>query len=79
MVYGLLHWKIREKVPRESVTSYNELLKQARLAEETFVPAEPKPIETGFKDKKRCSYCKNLEDLIYSFGRFLVSMTNIDI
>lgn len=58
MVYGLLHRKIREKVPRDKINSFNELLTQARLAEETFdVSCENKD---AVPSKKRCNYCNHL-------------------
>lgn len=58
MVYGLLHRKVREKVPRDSINNFNELLVQARLAEETFdVVSESKDSITP---KKRCNYCNHL-------------------
>ncbi|XP_074034509.1 activity-regulated cytoskeleton associated protein 1-like [Leptinotarsa decemlineata] len=61
MVYGLLHRRIREKVPRDEVSSFEELLTQSRLAEETFDSTpETKLSEDGHsKNKKRCSYCHN--------------------
>ncbi|KAG5887544.1 hypothetical protein JTB14_000400 [Gonioctena quinquepunctata] len=37
MVYGFLHVKIREKGPRDQVTTFSDLLSKARLAEEIFI------------------------------------------
>ncbi|KAK4876523.1 hypothetical protein RN001_009029 [Aquatica leii] len=37
MVYGLLNYKIREKIPRDAVTTFQQLLAKARLAEETLI------------------------------------------
>ncbi|XP_030750795.1 activity-regulated cytoskeleton associated protein 1-like [Sitophilus oryzae] len=37
MIYGLLHKRIREKVPRDKVPTFNELLKECGMVEETFV------------------------------------------
>ncbi|CAG9771273.1 unnamed protein product [Ceutorhynchus assimilis] len=60
MVYGLIHRQISEKVPRDKVQSFQELLTQARLAEETFEsPDVSKITGTEFKGQKRCVYCKN--------------------
>lgn len=36
MIYGHLHRRIREKVPRDKVKTFSELLTQCRLVEETF-------------------------------------------
>ncbi|KAG5873264.1 hypothetical protein JTB14_013175 [Gonioctena quinquepunctata] len=40
MVYGLLNVKIREKVPKDQVTTFTDLLSRARLADETFVDSD---------------------------------------
>uniref|UniRef100_A0AAR5P2T7 CCHC-type domain-containing protein n=1 Tax=Dendroctonus ponderosae TaxID=77166 RepID=A0AAR5P2T7_DENPD len=63
MIYGLLHRRVREKVPRDKVSSFEELLTQARLAEETFeapVYRQEDNRSLATKDKfVRCTYCKN--------------------
>ncbi|CAG9769177.1 unnamed protein product [Ceutorhynchus assimilis] len=61
MVYGLIHIRqIHEKVPRDKVHSFQDLLTQARLAEETFKsPDVSKITGTEFKGQKRYVYCKN--------------------
>ncbi|XP_044766226.1 uncharacterized protein LOC123322348 [Coccinella septempunctata] len=60
MVYGLLNRRIREKLPRDQVKTFNELLQNSRLIEETF---ERKIVSKDFKDtqkRARCQYCKNM-------------------
>ncbi|KAH1001315.1 hypothetical protein HUJ05_009646 [Dendroctonus ponderosae] len=63
MIYGLLHRRVRGKVPRDKVSSFEELLTQARLAEETFeapVYRQEDNRSLATKDKfVRCTYCKN--------------------
>lgn len=63
MIYGLLHKNIREKCSRDSITSFNELLCQARLIEESFERnIELETSSTVSKDnykRVRCKYCKN--------------------
>lgn len=63
MIYGLLHRRVREKVPRDKVASFEELLTQARLAEETFditVSRYEDNHTSAAKEKPvRCAYCKN--------------------
>ncbi|XP_048001587.1 activity-regulated cytoskeleton associated protein 2-like [Leguminivora glycinivorella] len=56
MVHGSLHKKIREKVLREMVTSFDDLLTAAQSAEELF-DTKPQPAAKG---RIRCSYCKNI-------------------
>lgn len=69
MVYGLLHAKVREKVPRDAVTSFNELLSKARIAEESFnfedifeTSGELNESKNDIKRKlrPRCAFCKNI-------------------
>uniref|UniRef100_V5I885 Retrovirus-related Pol polyprotein from transposon 17.6 n=1 Tax=Anoplophora glabripennis TaxID=217634 RepID=V5I885_ANOGL len=63
MVYGLLHKRIREKVPRDKVTTFNELLTESRLIEELFDKTFDKIMDSSDKDsskRPRCAYCKNL-------------------
>ncbi|KAJ8963599.1 hypothetical protein NQ314_005498 [Rhamnusium bicolor] len=59
MVYGLLNKKIREKVPRDKIETFTELLKEARSIEEFF----DQNITCEQRDtikRPRCAYCKNL-------------------
>ncbi|KAJ8952036.1 hypothetical protein NQ317_010588 [Molorchus minor] len=58
MVYGLLHRRIREKVTRDSVTTFTELLQKCRLVEETFEVNTRPPIEQKDNKRPRCQYCK---------------------
>lgn len=59
MVYGLLHRRIREKVPRDKTKTFSELLTECRLAEETFEqnPHYNKP-HTTQREKVKCSFCR---------------------
>lgn len=60
MIYGLLHRRIRKRLPRESVETFSELLKRAKSIEQ--------PLEENIRDGKtsnapdkkriRCGYCK---------------------
>lgn len=63
MVYGLLHRRIREKLSRNKINNFNELLSQARLVEETFERTDSRNEKTNVhadKDKRpRCLYCRN--------------------
>lgn len=57
MIYGLLHKRIREKVPRDKIRTFNELLKECRMVEETFVDHFDRPSN----DKRpKCRFCKYL-------------------
>lgn len=57
MVYRLLHRRVREKVSRESLSTFTELLRNCRLVEETFVTDTRVPVK--HKEKQlRCQYCK---------------------
>lgn len=62
MVYGLLHRKIREKVPRDKVASFSELLTHARLAEETFdVSSEPTAYNDSGQSKNAVRFVNTLD------------------
>ncbi|KAJ8915338.1 hypothetical protein NQ315_008224 [Exocentrus adspersus] len=57
MVYGLLHKRIREKVTRDEITTFTDLLKKCRLAEETFTDHfDDKPADASKRIK--CNFCK---------------------
>ncbi|KAJ8914933.1 hypothetical protein NQ315_016087 [Exocentrus adspersus] len=59
MVYGLLHCRIREKVPRDSVSTFTELLKKCRHIEETSFPRDnTSSMEQKANKRPRCHYCK---------------------
>lgn len=46
MIYGLLNWRIKERVPRDSIGSIDELLKLARSAEDAIEDARTEiPLE----------------------------------
>lgn len=69
MVYGLLAYSIRKKVPREKFSTFSELIDLAREVEET--KAE-KPKRNDVKSEKppkqeirpRCKYCKNFDHVM---------------
>lgn len=57
MVYGQLHPRLKEKVTRESVTSFDSLLSAATNAEQLF----HEELQYGKKNKplkRRCLYCR---------------------
>ncbi|KAJ8940962.1 hypothetical protein NQ318_010363 [Aromia moschata] len=72
MVYGLLHLKIRERVPRDSLSNFEDLINEARKVEVTLqeikmIPtsSQGKPVPSKVpgdpsksKSKKQCTYCK---------------------
>ncbi|KAJ8953319.1 hypothetical protein NQ318_012113 [Aromia moschata] len=72
MVYGLLHLKIRERVPRDSLSNFEDLINEARKVEVTLqeikmIPtsSQGKPVPSKVpgdpsksKAKKQCTYCK---------------------
>lgn len=68
MIYGLLRYGIRDRVPRSSVTSFAELLRKAREVEISFEErnsqrklqtADPKEERVAKKPRVRCEYCRN--------------------
>lgn len=69
LIYGLLSLEIRKRIPRDSVTTFHELLVKARHVE--LVHLEAKQLnghhalkvngnngETGATKKERCSFCR---------------------
>ena len=58
MIYGLLHRRIKEKVPRGVVKTFNDLLKECRLAEETFNDYFENKDTDPSKPRIKCSFCK---------------------
>lgn len=44
MVYGLLHHRIRDKVPRDKVVDFKSLIEAARVAEQTLHEKKNKPL-----------------------------------
>jgi hypothetical protein len=61
MVYGLLNVRIRERIPRDKVTSFTELLDMARGVEETFAEKREPTSEPKTATIVRCAYCKNAD------------------
>lgn len=62
MLYGLLTLAVRDKVPRESVNSFADLLTKARLvnsARTNPVTQEITPHQTK-RTKNRCQFCRNV-------------------
>lgn len=64
MVYGLLNRRIREKVPRDGVRSFNDLLRECRRMEETFMErfenkndTKTSPSTESPKPRLKCSFC----------------------
>ncbi|XP_023019335.2 LOW QUALITY PROTEIN: activity-regulated cytoskeleton associated protein 1-like [Leptinotarsa decemlineata] len=57
--FGLLNRRIREKVPREKMKTFSELLTNSRLIEETFDRSD-KIVTKDTKDTQRRQYCKNI-------------------
>ncbi|KAJ8983159.1 hypothetical protein NQ317_016258 [Molorchus minor] len=72
MVYGLLHLKIRERVPRDNLEDFEDLINEARKAEVTLLEIKRTPDPSQVKSttvrqsgdspkpkfKKQCTYCK---------------------
>ncbi|XP_047985391.1 uncharacterized protein LOC125225628 [Leguminivora glycinivorella] len=58
MVYGTLHRRIREKVPRESVLSFDALLEAAQSVELLLDDEVPAPTVPKRKERIRCHYCR---------------------
>lgn len=73
MVYGLLHRRIRQKIRRDEVQSFDNLLKLARVAaevdEEDQQDVRPRtrrglgPIAEEKKERPRCKFCRNFGHL----------------
>lgn len=67
MVYGLLKPQIRDRIPREKISTFSELLSKARDVEPHTTNKENKPPNalpnngTGkAKPRVRCQFCRNL-------------------
>lgn len=60
MIYGLLHKKIREKIPRDKVSDFSELLDSARLIEETFQDSYSLKDSQEPPKRPRCAYCRTV-------------------
>jgi hypothetical protein len=68
MVYGQLHLRIRERVPRSAINSFEDLLRLTRSAEEILLEKEPCRVENSERVPKvglretfhrlRCEFCK---------------------
>lgn len=59
MVYGLLHHRIRERVPRDRIKTFMELIEATRVVEQTlFHKKNSNPVQAN-KKKLQCTYCKN--------------------
>ncbi|KYB29879.1 hypothetical protein TcasGA2_TC034535 [Tribolium castaneum] len=70
VVYGLLRHKIRDKIPRSDIGSFNELLNRARAIEENEKESAAGPVKSqktngtttvkanGGKNRARCSFCR---------------------
>ncbi|KAK5641300.1 hypothetical protein RI129_009847 [Pyrocoelia pectoralis] len=58
MFYGLLNWKIRDRIPRDSVIDFSQLLQEARTVEDNFHERSA-DVQVQL-DKPRCGFCKNL-------------------
>ncbi|XP_072384614.1 activity-regulated cytoskeleton associated protein 2-like [Diabrotica undecimpunctata] len=59
MVYGLLHRRIREKVARDKINTFSELLKESRQTEESYENPEINIKNENESKRVRCSFCKN--------------------
>lgn len=62
MIYGLLNVRIREKVLRDRITSFKDLIESARVAEQTFdspVSTVTRRVQSDNKPHVQCGYCKN--------------------
>lgn len=64
MIYGQILLSLREKIPRSSVKTFQELLKEAREAE--ILVKETRPTEKLAEDtkKKRCTFCRKQGHLV---------------
>jgi hypothetical protein len=59
MVYSLLNVGIRERIPRDKITSFTQLLDLARAVEETFAEKREPINEPKTAAIVPCAYCKN--------------------
>lgn len=67
ILYGILSLEIRDKIPRASVKTFDELIKAARAAEHVMTEMVSEtaaemnqPVSKPGGQKKRCKFCKNL-------------------
>ncbi|KAL0860421.1 hypothetical protein ABMA27_009813 [Loxostege sticticalis] len=63
LIYSLLNLRIRDKVPRNDVHNFEELIRDARGVEQVLQEkGEPIPVATStrIKSKIRCRYCKGI-------------------
>lgn len=63
LLYSSLHVDIRDRIPRDTVTNFDEFLRKARQIEEVLVvrtPTHNRPTEPGSNTGKRlrCTYCR---------------------
>lgn len=67
MIYGQLRFKIRSKMPRNTITTYDDLLKSARAVERLLIEKQPRtkpqtsseePVLNENPKKVRCGYCR---------------------
>lgn len=72
MIYGLLSSRIRHRVSRDEITSFDELIQRARSIEENFSeanaevtskPAHNKTTTPQTKLRPRCDFCRNFGHL----------------
>ncbi|KAJ8943569.1 hypothetical protein NQ318_008272 [Aromia moschata] len=69
MIYGLLHKRIRHRLPRDQVTSFADLIQKAKSIEDSFaenvsIQGKSKPNHESEENKasrtrSKCSFCKN--------------------
>ncbi|KAL0820798.1 hypothetical protein ABMA28_006615 [Loxostege sticticalis] len=58
MIYGRLNLRIRQRIPRESVSTYDALLNAARSVEQLFAEKNLVQHNEVKPAKKRCIYCR---------------------
>ncbi|KAJ8730569.1 hypothetical protein PYW08_001982 [Mythimna loreyi] len=61
MMYGFLHPKIQEQIPRECIESVDGLLEAARALEQEKLKekSQPKSTEKTGRKRVRCNFCRN--------------------
>ncbi|KAK9728357.1 hypothetical protein QE152_g18090 [Popillia japonica] len=73
MVYALLRAKIRDRVPRDDVTTFQDLVKKARVieaAERDHKGLKPtKPAAEPTRDRVKCDFCKNFGHPVSECGK----------
>lgn len=60
IVYGLLHKRVREKIPHDKIKTFTELLEQTRLIEESFEDLRTSDQHKDVTKKQQCTCCRNL-------------------